>query len=107
MKKSAVFLLLSLWSSIILSGAEPDLTEGLWHVSIPENSGEIKPMGPSFRFKTDGTAELVYSEKVLKLKEQMRRDYKKRTGKDIQEPRIDFRWERHPTQRCSSLRGLG
>ncbi|MBE6371315.1 MAG: hypothetical protein E7055_04510 [Lentisphaerae bacterium] len=94
MKKSAVFLLLSLCSSVILSGAEPDLTEGLWHVSIPENSGEIKPMGPSFRFKTDGTAELVYSEKVLKLKEQMRRDYKKRTGKDIQEPRIDFRWER-------------
>ncbi|MBR4665329.1 MAG: hypothetical protein IKO93_15795 [Lentisphaeria bacterium] len=94
MKKSVLWLVLSLCSFIILSGAEPDLTEGLWHVSIPENSGEIKPMGPSFRFKTDGTAELVYAEKVLKLKEQMRQDYKKRTGKEVKEPKIGFRWER-------------
>ena len=94
MKKSAVCLLLSLCSSVVLSGAEPNLTEGLWHVSVPENSGGIKPSGTSFRFKTDGTAELVYSEKLLKRKEQMRQEYKKRTGKDIPEPRIDFRWER-------------
>ena len=94
MKKSAVFLLLILCSFILLSGAEPDLTQGLWNVSIPENSGEIKPFGTSFRFKTDGTAELVYSEKVLKLKEQMRQEYKKRTGKEIKEPDIGFRWER-------------
>ncbi|MBP5183426.1 MAG: hypothetical protein J6331_10425, partial [Lentisphaeria bacterium] len=60
MKKSAMCVLLSLCSLIVLSAREPDLTEGLWNVSIPENSGEITPSGTSFRFKTDGTAEPVY-----------------------------------------------
>ena len=92
MKKSAMCDVLSLCSLIVLSAREPDLTEGLWNVSVPEKSGEITPSGTSFRFKTDGTAELVYSEKVLKRKEQMRQEYKKRTGKEI--PDIGFRWER-------------
>ncbi|MBO4646666.1 MAG: hypothetical protein J5806_00745 [Lentisphaeria bacterium] len=94
MKKLIVCLLLSLCSLILLSGGEPDLIEGLWYISVPENSGEIKSTEAAFRFKSDGTAELIYSEKMLKQKEQMRQDYKKRTGKDFQEPKIDFRWER-------------
>lgn len=94
MKKSAACFLLSLCSWIILSGGEPDLTEGLWYVSIPENSGEIKSSGTALRFKSGGQAELIYSEKALKQKKQMRLDYKKRTGKEIKEPKIDFRWER-------------
>lgn len=94
MKKFAVCLLLGLCSLIALSGGEPDLTEDLWYVSFPENSGEIKSSEAAFRLKTDGTAELIYSEKALKQKEQMRQEYKKRTGKEIEEPKIAFRWER-------------
>lgn len=97
-KKLAVCLLLSLSSFIILSSAEPDLTEGLWYISVPENSGVIKSSESALRFKSDGIAELVYSEKMLRQLEQMRQGYKKRTGKESPQPKIVFRWERQGNQ---------
>ena len=93
MKKTVVFLLMSLCLSVTLSGAE-ELTDGLWYIAIPENSGVIKSSGTAFRFKPDGKAEQVYSEEALRRLEKMRLDYKKRMGKEMPELKFDYRWER-------------
>ncbi|MBQ7693882.1 MAG: hypothetical protein IJT50_02045 [Lentisphaeria bacterium] len=93
MKKTVVFLLMSLCLSVTLSGAE-ELTDGLWYIAIPENSGLIKSSGTAFRFKPDGKAEQVHSEEALRRRGEMRREFKKRTGKELPEVKIDYRWER-------------
>ena len=94
MKKFAFCLLLSLSFGIMLSGGEPDLTEGVWHISAPENSGLIKSSGLALRFDADGKVERIYSEEARQRLERMRGEYKKRTGKELQEPQVEFRWER-------------
>lgn len=86
-----IFVFILFCSVFSLAGGEFDgLTEGLWHTSIPENNGEIKPFGADFRFRKDGTVEQVYSGQAAELHEKMRARYKERTGKDLPEPRITW-----------------
>ena len=86
-----LFLCILLCAAFSLTGGDfDDLTEGLWHLSFPENSGEIKQFGEAFRFHKDGSVERVYSKEAALHHEKVRARYKERTGKDMPEPR--FTW---------------
>ena len=86
-----LFLCVLSCAAFSLTGGEfDDLTEGLWHLSFPENSGEIKQFGEAFRFHKDGTVEHVYSGKAAEQREKLRTMYKERTGKEL--PETQFTW---------------
>ena len=89
--KTLILLLMSCTVLFSLAGKEITITEGLWYISFPENSGEIKASETAYRFNPDGSAEMVLSERAVKLREKNRIAYKKRTGKDFPEPK--FSWK--------------
>ena len=89
--KTLILLLMSYTVLFSLTGKEITITEGLWYISFPENSGEIKASEMAYRFNPDGSAEMVLSERAVKLREKNRIAYKKRTGKDFPEPK--FSWK--------------
>ena len=63
MKRNIIASLL-LCTVLFLFGGELNLTEGLWYISVPENSGEIKPSQSALRLMEDGSAEMVLEEKA-------------------------------------------
>ena len=86
-----LFLCILLCVAFSLAGGDfDDLTEGLWYLSIPENSGELTHFGAGFHFHKDGSVERVYSKEAALHHEKVRARYKERTGKDMPEPR--FTW---------------
>lgn len=92
MKKNfIVFLLIGICSS--LAGKDLKLTEGLWYISYPENNGTLTNSESAYRFKTDGSVEIVYSAKIAAAHKKMRLQYKKKHGKDM--PEIKCSWKRN------------
>ena len=89
MKRNIIASLL-LCTVLFLFGGELNLTEGLWYISVPENSGEIKPSQSALRLMEDGSAEMVLEEKARQQLEEFRQKIKKSTGK---EPTITYAWE--------------
>ena len=67
--KTLILLLMSCTVLFSLAGKEITITEGLWYISFPENSGEIKASEMAYRFNPDGSAEMVLSERAVKLRE--------------------------------------
>ena len=67
--KTLILLLMSYTVLFSLTGKEITITEGLWYISFPENSGEIKASEMAYRFNPDGSAEMVLSERAVKLRE--------------------------------------
>ena len=57
--KTLILLLMSYTVLFSLTGKEITITEGLWYISFPENSGEIKASEMAYRFNPDGSAEMV------------------------------------------------
>ncbi|MBQ7178594.1 MAG: hypothetical protein IJS08_14360 [Victivallales bacterium] len=80
-----------LCSMIFLFGGELNLTEGLWYISFPENSGEIKPSQIALRLMEGGSAETVLSEKARQQFEEFQQKIKKSTGKEP--PILSYSWE--------------
>ena len=89
--KRILSVCLALVSSAAFAAGKPDLTEGVWYVSILEKDGELKPSMSGIRFKPDGSAEIVLSEEARKQEEKFRRDFKRKNGKEL--PRLSLRWE--------------
>ena len=89
MKK--LFFLLLFTALFFLHGASPDLTNGVWYLSVPENKGKISHFEVAYKLKPDGSAEIIRSEKQLKQWNQMRQKYKEKTGKDF--PEIKMSWK--------------
>ena len=56
--KTLILLLMSCTVLFSLAGKEITITEGLWYISFPENSGEIKASEMAYRFNPDGSAEM-------------------------------------------------
>ena len=73
--KTLILLLMSCTVWFSLTGKEITVTEGLWYISFPENSGEIKASEMAYRFNPDGSAEMVLSERAVKLREKNRIAY--------------------------------
>ena len=69
--KTLILLLMSCTVLFSLAGKEITITEGLWYISFPENSGEIKASEMAYRFNPDGSAEMVLSERAVKLREKI------------------------------------
>ena len=69
--KTLILLLMSCTVLFSLTGKEITITEGLWYISFPENSGEIKASEMAYRFNPDGSAEMVLSERAVKLREKI------------------------------------
>ena len=63
MKK--LFFLLLFTALFFLHGASPDLTNGVWYLSVPENKGKISHFEVAYKLKPDGSAEIIRSEKQL------------------------------------------
>lgn len=89
MKKSALFCLV-LFAAVLSAGENLKLTEGLWHISIPEKSGELKSSQAAFRFAPDGGAELLIRDKMSGKWMTAREMYKKNYGKEVD---LRCRWE--------------
>ena len=89
MKK--LFFLLLFTALFFLHGASPDLTKGVWYLSVPENKGEIRHFEVAYKLNPDGSVEMIRSEKQLKQWNQMRQKYKEKTGRDF--PEIKMSWK--------------
>lgn len=85
----SIFLIL-FCSALFLLGQELKLTDGLWYMCIPENSGELKTLQEAFRLKEDGSAERVLEEKARQQEEDLRQKLKS-AGKEL--PEFTYRWE--------------
>lgn len=90
MKK--ILLLIGVISFVSLMGKGPTLTEGLWYWSILEKDGTIRAADAAYRFKPDGSAELIYSERAVRQEAEMRAEFKKRTGKELPRAKLTFTW---------------
>ena len=62
--KNLTLLCLVLFSAFSFAGENLKLTEGLWHIVIPEKSGELKSSRAAFRFVPDGRAEFLIYDKM-------------------------------------------
>ena len=90
MKKIHLFLLLSC-VFLPLSGKNFVLTEGEWYIASPEYDGKIRTGDISFRFKPDGTAELILSGKTAESRKMQRAALQKKHGREMPETKIT--WE--------------
>ena len=89
--RRTIFASMLLCSMALLWCNDLRLTEGLWYVSMPDNSGEIKASPSAFRLNPDGIAELVLDEKARRKQEEFRQQFKKNTGKEL--PTASYKWE--------------
>ena len=91
MRKFLWLICLVLFSAVSFAGENLKLTEGLWHIVIPEKSGELKSALAAFRFAPDGVAELLIYDKMGGKWVTAREAYKKNYGKEVD---LRCRWER-------------
>ena len=89
MKKSALVCLV-LFAAVLSAGENLKLTEGLWHVAMPEKSGELRSAQMAFRFAPDGAAELLIRDKMSGKWLTVREAYRKYHGKEVD---LRYRWE--------------
>jgi len=88
--KKLTLLCLVLFSAFSFAGENLKLTEGLWHIVIPEKSGELKSSRAAFRFAPDGVAELLIRDNMSGKWMTVREAYKKNYGKEVD---LRCRWE--------------
>ena len=92
MKKILCFFLL-LCTILPLHGANLNLTDGVWYISIPENDGRLSPSQVAVRLLPGGNAELVLSEAACKKLADMQKKYRERTGEELPQPTFRWKWE--------------
>ena len=80
--------------ALSLAGAELALTTGEWYLSFPEKNGTIKSADSSYRFNQDGSVTISRTGRAAEDHRKIVTLYKRNTGKDFQEPKLSWKWEK-------------